>query len=329
VGLLVTVHEFGHFFVARRLGFRVLRFSVGFGNPLLKWTAGPDATEYVIAAVPLGGYVKLLDEREGPVAPADLPRSFTHRPHWQRIAVLLAGPASNLLFAVLVLWGMFWLKGVNEVKPLVGDVTSGSVAAAAGLKSGDRVADFMPGNGYFTRIFSGVVGPTGRVYAFIPAQQLANCSASETAGTKGLEHDAHYGNVEVLIDAADRFAVPEPVDLAWTAQNYHDLHDTFMKPIDIASVNAAIYRALKPGGVYLVIDHAAEAGSGLRDTDTLHRIDPASIRAEVTAAGFVFEGESAVLRNPDDSHRLLVFDPAIRRHTDQVVLKFRKPAKSM
>ena len=199
------------------------------------------------------------------------------------------------------------------------------VIAFAGLKSGDRVADFMSGNGYFTRIFSRVVGPTGRVYAFTPAQQLANCSASETAGSKALEHDPRYANVEVLIDAADRFAVPEPVDMVWTAQNYHDLHDSFMKPLEIAALNAAIFRALKPGGVYLVIDHAAQAGSGLRDTETLHRIDPASIRAEVTAAGFVFEGESALLRNPDDSHLLRVFDPAIRHRTDQVVLKFRKP----
>ena len=199
------------------------------------------------------------------------------------------------------------------------------VIAFAGLKRGDRVADFMSGNGYFTRIFSRVVGPAGRVYAFIPAQQLANCSAEETVGTKALAHDTRYGNVEVLIDAADRFALPEPVDLVWTAQNYHDLHDSFMKPLDLAAMNAAIYRALKPGGVYLIIDHAAEAGSGLRDTETLHRIDPQSIRAEVTAAGFVFEGESPVLRNPDDSHRLRVFDPAIRHRTDQIVLKFRKP----
>jgi len=199
------------------------------------------------------------------------------------------------------------------------------VIAFAGVKSGDRVADFMSGNGYFTRIFSRLVGPSGRVYAFIPAQQLANCSASETAGTRAFEHDARYGNVKVLIDAADRFALPEPVDLVWTAQNYHDLHDAFMKPIDIAAMNAAIYRALRPGGVYLVIDHAAEPGSRLRDTETLHRIDPESIRAEVTAAGFVFEGESALLRNPDDPHLLLVFDPAIRHRTDQVVLKFRKP----
>jgi regulator of sigma E protease len=139
VGLLVTVHEFGHFLVARRLGFRVLRFSVGFGKPLLTWTVGPDRIEYVVAAIPLGGYVKLLDEREGPVEAADLPRSFTRRPHWQRIAVLLAGPAFNILFAILVLWGMFLVNGVNEVRPVVGDVTTGSIAARAGLKSGDEI----------------------------------------------------------------------------------------------------------------------------------------------------------------------------------------------
>lgn len=139
VGLLVTVHEFGHFWVARRLGFKVLRFSVGFGRPLIKWVAGPDRIEYVVAAVPLGGYVKLLDEREAPVQPGELARSFTHRPHWQRILVLLAGPAFNIAFAVLVLWGIFWASGVSEVKPVVGDVTVDSLAATAGLRSGDEI----------------------------------------------------------------------------------------------------------------------------------------------------------------------------------------------
>ena len=139
VGLLVTVHEFGHFWVARRLGFKVLRFSIGFGRPLLSRVAGADRVEYVVAAVPLGGYVKLLDEREGPVAPEDLPRSFTHRPPWQRILVLLAGPASNILFAVLVLWAMLWANGITEVRPTVGDVTAGSIAARGGLKSGDEI----------------------------------------------------------------------------------------------------------------------------------------------------------------------------------------------
>jgi regulator of sigma E protease len=139
VGLLVTVHEFGHFWVARRLGFKVLRFSVGFGRPLLKRVAGADRVEYVLAMIPLGGYVKLLDEREGPVAAADLPRSFTRRPPWQRIVVLLAGPAFNILFAVLVLWGMLWVNGVTEVRPTVGEVSADSIAARAGLRTGDDI----------------------------------------------------------------------------------------------------------------------------------------------------------------------------------------------
>ena len=139
VGLLVTVHEFGHYFVARRLGFKVLRFSVGFGKPLLKWVGGADRVEYVVAAIPLGGYVKLLDEREGPVPPEELARSFTRRPPWQRIAVLLAGPAFNILFAVLLYAGMFWVNGIDEMRPRIGDVTVGSIAARSGLRSGDEI----------------------------------------------------------------------------------------------------------------------------------------------------------------------------------------------
>ncbi len=197
--------------------------------------------------------------------------------------------------------------------------------AFAGLRRGDRIADLMPGNAYFTRIFSRLVGPRGRVYAFIPAQQLVNCAPEETAGTKALERARAYPNVTVLIDAADRFATPEPLDMVWTAQNYHDLHDSFMVPTDVARLNAAIFRTLKPGGVFLVVDHVAQPGSGLRDTETLHRIDPQAILSEVTAAGFELEAQSGLLRNPDDTHELRVFDPAIRYHTDQVVLKFRKP----
>jgi regulator of sigma E protease len=142
VGLLVTVHEFGHFWVARRLGFKVLRFSIGFGQPLpppFSWRVGPDRTEIAIAPIPLGGYVKLLDEREGPVAPEDLHRSFTRKPPLQRILVLLAGPGFNFLFAILVLAGMMWVNGVTQLLPVVGTVTPGSIAAKAGLASGDRI----------------------------------------------------------------------------------------------------------------------------------------------------------------------------------------------
>jgi len=139
VGLLVTVHEFGHFWVARRLGFKVLRFSVGFGKPLKSWWLRSDRTEIAIAPIPLGGYVKLLDEREGPVSPEDLPRSFTRKHPFQRILVLLAGPGFNILFAIAVLAGMLWVNGVNQLLPVVGDVTAGSIAANAGLRSGDRI----------------------------------------------------------------------------------------------------------------------------------------------------------------------------------------------
>jgi regulator of sigma E protease len=138
VSLLVTVHEYGHFWVARRLGFKVLRFSVGFGPALWKRVAGSDKTEYVFAALPLGGYVKLLDEREGPVPPEDLARSFTRKAPWQRILVLLAGPAFNIVFAILVLWAILWVSGEPQVKPVVGRVVADSIAARADLRANDE-----------------------------------------------------------------------------------------------------------------------------------------------------------------------------------------------
>lgn len=140
VSLLVTIHEFGHYWVARKLGFKVLRFSVGFGKPLYKRIGpAPDYTEFVIAALPLGGYVRMLDERDGAVSPEDLPRAFASRPPWARILVLLAGPAANIVFAVLVLWGIFWANGVNHVKAVVDNVVEGSPAAVAGLSNGDEL----------------------------------------------------------------------------------------------------------------------------------------------------------------------------------------------
>jgi regulator of sigma E protease len=139
IGILVAVHEFGHYWVAKKLGFKVLRFSIGFGKPLLT-RIGKDAdrTEYCLSAIPLGGYVKLLDEREGDVEPKELHRSFTRRPIAQRVAVLLAGPAMNLIFASL-LYAVLAMAGTEIVKPLVGQVRLDSPAAAAGLKSGDEI----------------------------------------------------------------------------------------------------------------------------------------------------------------------------------------------
>jgi regulator of sigma E protease len=145
IGILVAVHEFGHYWVAKKLGFKVLRFSIGFGKPLLtRIGRDRDRTEYCIAAIPLGGYVKLLDEREGEVAPEELHRSFTRRPIVQRIAVLLAGPAMNLIFASL-LYAILAIAGTEVIKPMVGQVRLDSPAAAAGLERGDeivRVGDY-------------------------------------------------------------------------------------------------------------------------------------------------------------------------------------------
>jgi regulator of sigma E protease len=139
IGVLVSVHEFGHFWVARRLGFKVLRFSIGFGRPLVRWRGrAPDHIEYWLSAIPLGGYVKMLDERETPVPEAERDRSFNHRPIWQRILVLLAGPAFNFLFAVVAYWAMF-TTGVPGIKPVIGEVTEGSVAARAGLVPNDEI----------------------------------------------------------------------------------------------------------------------------------------------------------------------------------------------
>lgn len=138
IGVLVTAHEFGHFIVARRLGIKVLRFSIGFGKPLYTWRRKGDDTEYVLAAIPLGGYVKMLDEREGEVAPAELPRAFNRQRLWKRYAVVLAGPVFNLLFAVLAYWVIF-MAGVTSLKPVVGYVMPDSIAAKAGMKAGDQI----------------------------------------------------------------------------------------------------------------------------------------------------------------------------------------------
>jgi regulator of sigma E protease len=139
ISILVAVHEFGHYWVAKKLGFKVLRFSIGFGKPLLtRIGKDVDRTEYCLAAIPLGGYVKLLDEREGEVAAGEVHRSFTRRPITHRVAVLLAGPAMNLLFASLV-YAALAMVGTEIVKPVVGQVRLDSPAAIAGLQRGDEI----------------------------------------------------------------------------------------------------------------------------------------------------------------------------------------------
>jgi regulator of sigma E protease len=200
VCLLVTVHEFGHYWVARRLGFKVLRFSVGFGKALWTRVAGPDRTEYVIAAIPLGGYVKLLDEREGPVATAELSRAFTRRPHWQRIAVLLAGPAFNIIFAILLLTGMFAVSGVTGVRPVLGKIDPVSLLGRAGVRDGDEI---MAINGHAVADRSDVL------LGMLDAVSDSGRIVLRLHGTDGANRDAELA----IPDPARRRQLTEPTAL--------------------------------------------------------------------------------------------------------------------
>jgi len=199
--------------------------------------------------------------------------------------------------------------------------------AFTGVKPGAQVAELLPGGGYFTRLFSKAVGSEGHVYALVPAP-LADAPADVpdfAARVKAIAADPNYANVSVVVEPFSQLGVPAPVDLVWTSQNYHDLHN--FPGLDVGIFNKMVFDDLKPGGIYLVLDHTAEAGSGARDTKTLHRIDPEAVKKEVLAAGFVFVGSSDLLRQPGDSHTLKVFDPTVRGKTDQFILKFRKPGK--
>ena len=196
--------------------------------------------------------------------------------------------------------------------------------AFAAVKRGDVVADYASGSGYFTRLFAAVVGPGGHVYSSVPAPlfQYPNI-------VKGIAEVQTYAvthpNVTVTFASSlDAAKYPEKLDVFWISQNYHDLHDTFMGPVDMAAFNRAVFSALKPGGVYIVLDHRAAKGSPADVTDSLHRIEPSTVRREVEAAGFLFEGESSILANPADPHTMGVFDPSIRGRTDQFILKFRR-----
>lgn len=192
--------------------------------------------------------------------------------------------------------------------------------AFAGVHRGETIAELFPGSGYFTRIFSRVVGPKGHVYEFQPKPRKPGA----TVPVKAIAADPHYyHNITVIPWPVGQLPVPQPVDLVWTSQNYHDLHN--IPGLDVAGFDRAVYKALKPGGIYLVLDHVAPAGSGFSDTKTLHRIDPEAAKKEIMSAGFEFVGQSDVLHNPDDSHTKIVFDPSIRGHTDQFIYKFRKP----
>jgi predicted methyltransferase len=194
--------------------------------------------------------------------------------------------------------------------------------AFSGVGPGDTVIDYLPGKGYWTRLLTEVVGPKGHVFAYWPAIAASRATAA-IADLNG----RNLANVTAEVQPGNVPSSPAPVDLFWTVENYHDVANIGIGGEQgLLAFNKAVFAVLKPGGIYLVIDHADAAGKGIADTNTLHRIDPASVKQQVTAAGFTFVGESDALHNPADDHSLKVFDPAIRGHTDQFIYKFRKPA---
>lgn len=185
--------------------------------------------------------------------------------------------------------------------------------AFAGIKPGMKVAELIPGNGYYTRLLSRAVGPDGKVYT-IPFNE------PRASQSKAIAEDAAYTNVALVQGSPAGLNTPEPVDLVWTSQNYHDIR------AGRAVLNKAVFNTLKPGGVYFIVDHAAKPGSGEEVLLSLHRIDEDIVKREVLAAGFVLEAEGEFLRNPKDDRSKMVFDRELNRDTDQFVLRFRKPA---
>lgn len=185
----------------------------------------------------------------------------------------------------------------------------------AGVRPGMKIAELAPGGGYFTRILTGAVGPRGKVFAIAgrPSPGL-------------LESAPKRANLTVLTAQPGTIPAPEPVDLVWTTLNYHDFKNNKLATGDVAqALNAEAFRVLKPGGVYLVVDHDTAAGAGASQTSTLHRIEGAQVRREVEAAGFRLESSSDLLRHPADDHTAKVQETGIRGKTDQFILKFRKP----
>ena len=193
------------------------------------------------------------------------------------------------------------------------------VIAFIGLKKGDKVADIVGGR--LTASLAQAVGPSGKVYA-VETREVVKAHPEILDKMKALATQSP--NV-VVSDDPVASALPSGLDAVFIRQNYHDLYDKFMGPADVPAFNKAVFAALKPGGVYVVLDHAAAPGSGIAATDTLHRIDPARVKADVLAAGFKLDAESSILANNGDDHTKNVFDPSVRGHTDQFLYRFKKP----
>ena len=194
------------------------------------------------------------------------------------------------------------------------------IMTLTGIKPGDRAVDVGPGTGYYTRILSRIVGADGHVFAFNP-DWIDTKFPKAKEGLAALVA-AGYANVEPVVQPMAEIKFDKPVDLVFISLLYHD---QVWQKIDIVKMNKAIFAALKPGGVFFVIDHTGPGVATSEQIDKVHRIDPDLVKSQVLAAGFVLDSESDILRNPADPKNNLVFDASIRGHTDQFIFKFRKP----
>jgi predicted methyltransferase len=198
------------------------------------------------------------------------------------------------------------------------------VIAFAGIKPGMKVGELMPGGGYFSRLFCQIVGPAGHLYTISMIPAVKRDPPPPDAAAAAPTANA-CTNVTADSQDASALKLPTGLDVIWTSENYHDLHNAYFGKPDIKAFDRAVYDALKPGGVFIIEDHAAAAGSGARDTETLHRIDPELVKQEVTSAGFVFVAGSDVLHNAEDGHDAKVFE--LKGRSDKFLFKFRKPRK--
>jgi predicted methyltransferase len=191
--------------------------------------------------------------------------------------------------------------------------------AFAMVLPGDVVAELRPGGGYYTRLLSKVVGANGKVYAVDSAERLAS-NPDRMANSIALAAEASYANVEVATPpSAALDLIGEPVDVVWTSANYHDMVNG-LSPEELAAFNAGVFRALKPGGIYFILDHAAQPGTGISATNTIHRIDVEAVKQQVTAAGFTLEAEGDALIRPEDDRTTQG-----KFENSQFMLRFRKP----
>ena len=208
----------------------------------------------------------------------------------------------------------------RDVQRLPGELTQ-----FAGIKPGMAVVDLLPGTGYFTRVFARAVGPKGHVYAYFGPQYDARLK------TSGVDPDNQfpdlkrtYANLGTIHGPLNGFVTPQKVDVVWTDDNYHDTHNKSYAA-DVPGMDKAIFNSLKPGGVFVVVDHRAKKGGGAGPTEALHRQDEDIAKQEIEAAGFKLVAESKMLTRPSDDNAKRVFEEGEHDHTDQMVLKFRKP----